>query len=166
MVWFIIGHLLTTLLDWVSLGRRSVQEKDLEMLLLGQQLAILQRKLPQPVRRSHIDKLTMAVLVVKLKALTTQPTTQLREVIRLFQPETVLKWHCELVRRKWTFHQGRGGGRPRTSAEVEALITRFVRENPDWGYGKLEGKLRKLGYLLSEQTVANILKRHDIAPAP
>jgi hypothetical protein len=78
MVWFIIGHLFTTLLDWVSIGRFSVQEKDLEILLLRQQLTILQRKLPQPVRPSRIEKLTIAVLVVKLKSLTKQPTTQLR----------------------------------------------------------------------------------------
>jgi putative transposase len=84
----------------------------------------------------------------------------------LFQPETVLKWHRELVRRKWTFHHGKRGGRPRTSAEVEALIVRFVSENPDWGYGKLKGELRKVGYTLSDQTVANILKRHGIVPAP
>ena len=55
--------------------------------------------------------------------MTKQPTTQLQEIIRLLQPETVLKWHRELVRRKWAFRQGKRGGRPRTSAEVEAVLT-------------------------------------------
>jgi hypothetical protein len=73
--------------------------------------------------------------------------------------------HRELVRRKWTFRHSKRSGRPRTSAAVEVLIVRFVSANPVWGYGKLEGELRKLGYPLSEQTVANILKRQGIAPA-
>jgi hypothetical protein len=84
-------------LDWVGIGRLSVQEKDLEILLLRQQLAIVQRKLSQPVRPARLEKLTLAVLVVKLKAMTKQPTSQLQEVMRLFQPETVLKWHRKLV---------------------------------------------------------------------
>jgi len=118
------------------------------------------------VRPERIEKLTLAVLAAKLKALTQRPTKQLGEVIRLFQPETVLKWHRELVRHKWRYRRGSSGGRPRTKAELEALVVQFVRENADWGYGKLEGELRKLGYRLSEQTVANILRRHGIAPAP
>jgi len=166
MAWLILGHLFTTVLDWLSIGRLSSGEKDLEILLLRQQLAILQRRLDKAVRPERVEKLTLAVVAAKLKALTQRPTKQLGAVIRLFQPETVLKWHRELVRRKWHYQRGCSGGRPRTKAEVEALIVRFVRENADWGYGKLEGELRKLGYTLSEQTVANILKRHGITPAP
>jgi putative transposase len=166
MVWFIIGHLFTTLLAWLQIGRLSQQDKDLEILLLRQQLDILERTLDQPVRVSKVEKLTIAVLAAKLKATTKQSTARLRAVIRLFQPETVLKWHRELVRRKWTHRQPNRGGRPRTGAELETLIVRFVRENPDWGYGKLEGELSKLGYSLSEQTIAAILERHGIPPAP
>lgn len=70
------------------------------------------------------------------------------------------------MRRKWTHHQPDRGGRPRTGTEVETLIVRFVRENPDWGYGKLEGELRKLGHTISEPTIAAILKRHGIPPVP
>ena len=70
------------------------------------------------------------------------------------------------MRRKWTNERSQPSGRPRTSSEIEALILRFVRENSDWGYGKLDGELRKLGYHISEQTIANILERHGIPPAP
>ncbi|MHB8628178.1 MAG: integrase core domain-containing protein [Aggregatilineales bacterium] len=166
MVWFIIGHLFTTLLAWVQIGRLSEQEKDLEILLLRQQLDIVERRLDKPVRLSKVEKLTVAVLAAKLKATTKQSTARLRAVICLFQPDKVLKWHRELVRRQWTHHQPDRGGRPRTSVAVETLIVRFVRENPDWGYGKLEGELHKLGYTVSQQTIADILDRHGIPPAP
>jgi putative transposase len=135
-------------------------------LLLRRQLDILERRLGKPVRLSRIEKLTLGVLAAKLKATSRRPTAHLRDAIRLFQPETVLKWHRELMRRKWTHRQPNRGGRPRTSVELETLVVRFVRENPDWGYGKLEGELRKLGYRLSEQTIANILDRHGIPPVP
>src|SRR5262249_30351873 len=130
------------------------------------QLTILQRQLNKSVRAERVEKLTLAVLAAKLKMVTQRPTKQLGETLRLFQPETVLQWHRDLVHRKWRYRRGSSGGRPRTKAELEALVVQFVRENADWGYGKLEGELRKLGYTLSEQTVANILKRHGIAPAP
>jgi putative transposase len=82
-------------------------------------------------------------------------------------PETVLKWRRELVRRKWAVYAARGrGGRPHTKREVTAFILRFVQENADWGYGKLKGELRKLSYCLSKKTIANILARHGIMPAP
>jgi putative transposase len=86
--------------------------------------------------------------------------------MRIFGPETVLKWHRELVRRKWTFKKQQQGGRPRTNPEVEVLIVRFARENSDRGYGKIRGELLKLGYELSEQTIGTILARHGIPPAP
>src|SRR5688572_2301522 len=142
MAWLILGHLFTTLLDWISIGRLSSGEKDLEILLLRQQLEILQHRLDKAVRPERVEKLTLALLAAKLKGLTQPPTKQLGEVIRLFQPETVLKWHRELVRHKWHYKRGRAGGRPRTRAELEALVVQFVRENVDWGYGKLEGELR------------------------
>ncbi len=120
MVWFILGYLFTTLLDWISIGRLSSREKDLEILLLRQQLTILQHRLYKSIRPERVEKLTLAILAAKLKNITQRPTTQLGDIIRLFQPETVLKWHRELVRRKWRYHRGKSSGRPRTSAELEA----------------------------------------------
>jgi hypothetical protein len=86
--------------------------------------------------------------------------------VRIFQPATVLKWHRELVRRKWTYARRRKGGRPRLNSELKNLMVRLAKENPRWGYGKLEGELLKLGYKISRTTIRNILDRHHIFPAP
>jgi hypothetical protein len=112
MGWFIIAHIFSTLIKLISISRKSDQEKDLEILILRHQLAILERKLDKPARPTRAEKLTLAVLFAKLKQVTNSPANQLREIIRIFQPETVLRWHRELVRRKWTYQHKRKGGRP------------------------------------------------------
>jgi putative transposase len=88
------------------------------------------------------------------------------EVLRIVQPETVFKWHRELVRRKWTFQQPSRSGRPRTARDLEQRVVRLARDKPGWGNARIEGELTKLGYALSDETVATILKRHGIPPAP
>src|SRR5690606_20314328 len=97
---------------------------------------------------------------------TNRSASQLRDITRIFQPETVLRWHRELVRRKWTFKLKAKGGRPRISKELEALIVRLAQENSRWGYGKIEGELLKLGFTVSASTARNVLNRHGILPAP
>jgi putative transposase len=166
LVWFILSYLFSTLISLVSIGHLSEQEKDLEILLLRRQLAILERKLDKSVRPNRAEKLTLAVLTARLKQVTHRPASELRDVIRIFQPETVLKWHRELVRRKWHQKQQSKGGRPRLSQELEALIVQMAQENRRWGYGKIEGELRKLGFDVSESHVRDVLKRHHITPAP
>jgi putative transposase len=165
MVWFVVMEIFSTLLEWVKLGRRSESEKTLEILLLRRQLAIVERTLDKPIQPSRGEKLTLAVLTAKLKARTGRTAKELDEIIRIVQPETVLKWHREAVRRKWTQQQRNSGRRPRTEREIEQLVVRLAREN-DWGNGKIEDELIKLGHEISDETVANILKRHDIPPAP
>src|SRR5262249_35027616 len=132
MVWFIIGHLFATLLAWLRIGRLSESEKDLEILVLRQQLVMLQRHLGKPVHPSRIENLTLAVVAANLKAIRTRSARGLRDSLRLFQPDTVLKWHRELVRRKWTYRAAKVGGRPRTDQVIEALVVRLARENADW----------------------------------
>ena len=166
LVWFILSYLFSTLISLVSIGRLSEQEKDLEILLLRRQLAILERKLDKPGRPNRAEKLTLAVLTARLKKVTQKPASELRDVIRIFQPETVLKWHRELVRRKWHQKQQSKRGRPRLSQELEALIVQMAQENRRWGYGKIQGELRKLGFDVSESHVRDVLKRHHILPAP
>jgi transposase len=165
MGWFVAMEIFWTLLKWVRLGRKSESEKTLEILLLRRQLAIVVRTLDKPIRPSRREKLTLAVLTAQLKAKTGRTAKELGDIIRIVQPETVLKWHRELVRRKWTQHKKSRGGRPRTAPEIEQLVLRLAREN-DWGNGKIEGELIKLGYEISDETVANILKRHAIPPVP
>jgi hypothetical protein len=166
MLWFAVMHVFSTLLDWLRIGQLSEREKDLELLLLRHQLVILEQQAHRPRRVSRAEKLTLSVIAVKLKSCKDRSMRQWRDLIRIVQPETLFKWHRELVRRKWTFRQPERGGRPRTKRELEALIVRFARENRDWGYGKIQGELGKLGYEVSEETIGNVLERHGIPPAP
>ena len=103
MGWFILVQIFSALIAIVSLGRLSEREKDLEILVLRQQLAIMKRKQSQPIRANRVEKMTLALLTAKLKEATQRPTSRLRDIIRIFQPETVLGWHRELVRRKWSY---------------------------------------------------------------
>ena len=126
-----------------------------------------QRKLQSPLKPTRVEKLTLAVLVTKLRQGSRQPAYQLRDLVRLFQPETVLRWHRQLIRRKWTYatHTNKGG-RPALDRELEALIVRLAQENNRWGYGKIAGELLKLGCDASQTSIRNILDRHGIVPAP
>ena len=166
MVWFIAVHLFSTLIDLVTVGQLSDRDKALEILVLRQQLAIAEQKLHKPVRTSRVQRFTMALLTFKLKSSGTLTANQLRDVIRIFQLQTVLGWHRQLVKRKWTYNPKGRGGRPKTDSELEDLVVRLARENPDFGYGKIQGELGKLGYTIGEETIANILRRHNIPPAP
>jgi putative transposase len=78
----------------------------------------------------------------------------------------VLRWHRELVRHKWRYARKNQGGRPALRQELEALILRLARENATWGYGKIEGELRKLGVTVSRTSMRNILDRHGMHGIP
>ena len=138
---FILKHIFATIFSFINIRRLPDQEKDLEILVLRQQLSILQRKLNHPIKPSKIEKLTLAILTNKLKRTTHQTANQLRDVIRIFEPETVLRWQSfprtigdrELVRRKWTYPNKNKGGRPPISKETESLILRLARENSRFG---------------------------------
>ncbi len=101
MGWFILTYLFSTLLTLIDLTRRSAADKDLEILILRHQLNIVARKQQKPIKPTRTEKLILAVLVHKLKGHSQNTTRQLQEIVRIFKPETVLRWHRELVRRKW-----------------------------------------------------------------
>jgi putative transposase len=166
MVWAVVRQVFSTLLELIQIGRLSEQEKDLEILVLRKQLAMMEHPLNKPVCLSRAERLTLAVIGATLKAVSGRSIKQLRDVMRIVQPETVLPWHRELVRRKGMQPSRNTGGRPRTQLEIERLVVRFARENIDWGYGKIQGELLKLDIDISEETIANILERHGIPPAP
>jgi transposase len=166
MGWFVLAKLFSVLISLVHLGRLSDPEKDLEILLIRQQISILLRNHDQPIRAMRFEKLTLTVIASRLKELTHRSAKQMEKFIRLFQPETVLGWHRELVRRKWTFPHKARGGRPRLTKEIEDLIVRMAKENPRWGYGKIQGELLKLKYTVSESAVRDVLKRRHIQPTP
>ncbi len=166
MIFYLLAHVWSVLLDLITLAGRSDRDKDFEILLLRQQLRTLQRKQPYPPHISWYEKLTLLVLAGKLTAMTNGARTRLAHVVFLFKPETLLKWHRELVRRKWTFRKHPAQGRPSISPELKALIVRLAKENPTWGYGKLQGELLKVGYAIGQSTVRDVLKRKRVPPAP
>ena len=166
MGWFILAQIFSVLIGIVSVGRMEESEKDLEILILRHQLDIMKRKEEKPIQASRAEKLTLAVLTARLKGSTKRPASKLGDIIRIFKPETVLGWHRELVRRKWSYQRKNKGGRPQTDKEIDELIVRLAKENSNWGYGKIEGELKKLGYEVPWETVRNVLKRHNIEPAP
>ena len=80
-------------------------------------------------------------------------------------PDTILRWHRLLVAKKWDFSNRRKPGRPPVAEEIKELIVRMARENPTWGYDRIQGVLANLGHQISDATVGNILKEHGIEPA-
>lgn len=94
--------------------------------------------------------------------------SRLRQLSNLFTPETILRWHRRLVAQKWD-HSGKrkpAVGRTAVDQEIVNLVIRFARENPIWGYDRIQGALANVGLTISDQTVANILKANGIEPAP
>ena len=92
----------------------------------------------------------------------------LRELTTIVTPDTILRWHRELVAKKWDYPDRRRNkpGRPRIRQFIVDLILRFARENPGWGCDRIQGALANVGYHISDTSVANVLKQHGIEPAP
>src|SRR5690348_7211936 len=105
------------------------------------------------------EKLGLAVLAAKLTAIGLEGRVRLNQVSFLFKPDTLHKWHCQLVRRKWTFKQQSLLPCRTTDPELVNLLLRLGQENPSWGYSKLQGQLLKLGLRIGRSTVRDILKR-------
>jgi putative transposase len=144
-------------LRWLALLARSSAAKDAELLVLRHEVAVLRRQVTRP-RVDWADRAVLAGLVRLLP----RPTWQ-----GLFvRPATLLGWHRDLVRRRWTYPHRRG--RPPVATEVRALVLRLARENPTWGYRRIHGELCRLGYegRIGASTVWTILRRGGVAPAP
>ena len=90
----------------------------------------------------------------------------LAEVATIVTPETLLAWHRRLIAEKYDGSGKRAPGRPRTACELEALVVRMAEENHDWGYRRIQGALSNLGHEIARSTIAKILERHGIEPAP
>jgi len=112
MVWTLLMHVNSTIITFIIFGRPSNLKKDLEILILRQQLFILQRKLNSSIKPNPIEKMILAVLTTKIKRISHQSTNQLQDIIRIFEPETVLRWYRELNRRKWIYPNKNKDGLP------------------------------------------------------
>jgi putative transposase len=140
----------------------SDRDMDVEVLALRHQIAVLERQLNgQRVRFDAGDRAFLAALLQGL------PPEVLGRMRLLVRPDTVLRWHRDLVARR---HAARSrpkrGGRPRTVRSIRALVLRLARENPTWGYRRLHGELLVLGVKVAASTVWEILKDAGIPPAP
>lgn len=90
----------------------------------------------------------------------------LEQVATIVTPATLLAWHRKLIAQKYDGTAYRAPGRPRTAANITQLVVRFAKENRSWGYLRIQGALANLGHVLARNTIANILKREGIEPAP
>jgi putative transposase len=149
--------LFCQVLRWLALLARSTATKDVELLMLRHEVAVLRRQVTRP-RLDWADRAVLAGLARLL------PRLAWRGVF--VQPATLLRWHRDLVRRRWTYPHRRG--RPSISSEVRALVLRLAGENPTWGYRRIHGELCRLGYKgrIGASTVWTILQRAGVDPAP
>jgi hypothetical protein len=90
---------------------------------------------------------------------------RLRQVATIVTPDTILRWHRQLIARKWTY-ANRRGGRPGVLAEIRRLVVRMADENPTWGYTRIRGALKNVGHRVGRSTIARILKAHGMPPVP
>jgi len=149
--------LVVILAGWVNRHQQEVIEfQRAEIQVLLEQLGKKQILLGDDQRRR---------LAVKGKALGRKALLDLTTIVT---PDTILRWHRRLIARKWDYSNRRRKrpGRPPVSAEVTRLVLRMARENPSWGYDRIQGALANLGHEVSDQTVGNILRVHGIDPAP
>lgn len=137
-------------------SRRGLDVKDIELLVLRHELAILRRQVTQP-------KLEMADRALLAAAAEHLPRPQ--RTLLLVTPRTLLRWHQALVRRKWRQQAGKPG-RPPLSPEIRELVLRLARENPRWGHRRICGELAKLGFRVSPTSIRCLLAQARLGPAP
>jgi transposase len=143
-------------LQLMAQGMRGERAKDVEILVLRHQIAVLRRQ----VRRLDLEPTDRAVLAALSRLLPRQHWATF-----FVTPATLLRWHRDLLARRWTHPHARPG-RPRVRAEVRALVLRLAEENPTWGHRRIQDELVGLGYQVAASTVWAILNKAGIDPAP
>jgi putative transposase len=151
---------ITGMITILRLLPMSTAEKDIEILALRHQLAVLQRQIDKP-QLTPPDRAFLAALLHKV------PRPTLRQLHLIVCPDTVLRWHRDFLRRRHArASRPKQPGRRPTVRSIRALVLHLARENPSWGYRRIHGELATLAIKVAPSTVWEILKTHGIQPAP
>jgi transposase len=158
----LIFLIVTRAVSVLGLSRREAWWKDAEILMLRHQLAVALRERPRVHSRlTWPDRAWLALLAGM------QPADRLAAMRLIVTPATILRWHRDIVRRRWARLSRRGrSGRPPTRRNVRSVVLRLSRENESWGYRRVHGELAALGITVAPSTVWQILKDAGIDPAP
>jgi putative transposase len=156
LVWSFVYFVVRNLFALVWLLGRPRRSKELEILVLRHELAILRRRAAPP-KLTRADRALLAALSRSLPraAWTSFPV----------KPDTLLRWHRQLVARRWTYSHARAG-RPPLESSLRTMILRLARENPHWGYRRIAGELKGVGMNVSATSVRKVLLEEGMQPAP
>jgi len=153
--------LIRRAVSWLRLSRREEAWKTAEILILRHQLAVLQRRQPRRPKLNWADRALLTTLLGVL------PKARRQGLRLLVTPDTILRWHRDIVRRRWAARSVPGqAGRPATRRTIRALVLRLARETPGWGYRRIHGELAGLGVKVAASTAWEILRNAGIASAP
>src|SRR6266498_1483495 len=155
MLWLLIYWLLRRLV--ALLARGADGQRDLESVVLRYQIKLLSRQKSRRLELRTSDRAVLAAVALFLP--------RERRACLLVGPDTLRRWHRQFVRRRPPRPQGKPG-RPPLARETAGLVVRLGRENPRWGYMRIRGELKKLGIEVSATTIASLLRRAGLGPAP
>src|SRR5664279_3992621 len=156
MVLSFLCRAFVRVLQLIRLTRRAETDLAIEVVILRHEVAVLRRQVQRPALQSA-DRAILAGLARLLPR---------RRLERFFvRPATLLRWHRDLVSKRWTYPHRRPG-RPSVPAGTTALVLRLAKENPTWGYRRIHGELATMGITIAASSVWAILKRHHIEPSP
>ena len=160
----LIYLVVRNLLAWGRLSRQDAAAKNVEILMLRHQLAVAQRRTPPHELQRKLTWADRAWMTLPAGLL---PSTHLARLRLLVTPGTLIRWHQDLLRRRWAHRSRRKRpGRPPTHHRIRTLVLRLAQENSSWGYRRIHGELAALGLRVAPSTVWEILTAAGIDPAP